>query len=172
MRQLVPCMNILNMKNRYCHRSHISEKRFREIIRLFAMDMEASKIAEITGVSRNAVNRILKALRRRIAEWCEFDSPLPCLWESDEVVSGLSDSNEDEGQGALNDQRRTRRIKIPAIGIARHSEKIFTQMLAEYSRKEIVDIVQGKAPRDGGIRKEGFSSFHGIVDTGERNCTG
>ena len=61
--------------NRYCHRSHISERDFRQIIRYFAMDLEATKIAELTGVSRNSVNRILKALRKRLAEYCESQSP-------------------------------------------------------------------------------------------------
>ncbi|MEE0763334.1 MAG: IS1595 family transposase, partial [Akkermansia sp.] len=30
------------MRNRYIFRSHISEKKFRELIRLFSLDIEAS----------------------------------------------------------------------------------------------------------------------------------
>jgi len=39
------------------------------------LNIEANKIAEITHVSRPCINRILKALRQRIAEFCETDSP-------------------------------------------------------------------------------------------------
>ena len=39
------------MVNKYIVRSRISEKKFREIIRLFALDIEGTKIASITGVS-------------------------------------------------------------------------------------------------------------------------
>jgi len=41
--------------NRYYHRSHISERVFRLIVKYFAMDLEATKIAELFGVSRNSV---------------------------------------------------------------------------------------------------------------------
>jgi hypothetical protein len=34
------------------NRSHISEAKFRQIIRLFSADLEASQIAEITKISR------------------------------------------------------------------------------------------------------------------------
>jgi transposase len=47
---------LMDRVNKYCHRSHISERNFRQIIRYFAMDLEATKIAELTGVSRVSKN--------------------------------------------------------------------------------------------------------------------
>ena len=69
------------MANKYIFRSKISEKKFREIIRYFSLDIEASKIAQLVGVSRPTINRILKTVRQRIAEFCEAESP----FESGEV---------------------------------------------------------------------------------------
>jgi transposase len=63
------------MVNKYIVRSRISEKKFREIIRLFALDIEGTKIASITGVSRRTITKIQKGVRERIAEFCEADSP-------------------------------------------------------------------------------------------------
>jgi hypothetical protein len=42
--------HILSMLNKYIIRSRISEAKFREIIRFFCLDLEAKKIAEISGV--------------------------------------------------------------------------------------------------------------------------
>ena len=69
------------MTNKYIFHSRISEKKFREIIRYFSPGIEATKIAALTGISRPAINRILKAVRQKIAEFCESES----LFESGEV---------------------------------------------------------------------------------------
>ena len=62
------------MKNRHFIRSRISEKKFRQIIKLFVGDLTAEQIAFFSGVSRNCVNRIVKNIRVRIAEYCEKES--------------------------------------------------------------------------------------------------
>jgi transposase len=62
------------MKNKYMNRSHISEAKFRQIIRLFSADLEASQIAEITKISRNTINAILLRIRGRIAKLAEKES--------------------------------------------------------------------------------------------------
>ena len=65
------------MKNRYAKNSKISEAKIREVIRLFSLNLDATQIAVLTGLNRNTVNRFLKALRERIAEYCESQSPCP-----------------------------------------------------------------------------------------------
>lgn len=55
------------MSNKYIKHSHLSECQTREMLRYFCVDIEASKIAALTGISRQAVNRFLKALRECIA---------------------------------------------------------------------------------------------------------
>ena len=59
------------MKNKYIYRSRISEKKFREILKYFAQDIEATKIANLTGISRISVNKILKNIRISMASECE-----------------------------------------------------------------------------------------------------
>ncbi len=77
------------MKSKYIIRSRISEKAFREILKLFCIDIEASKIAKITGVSRPAINRIVDKIRDRIAHDCERISPFePGSVELDESYFG------------------------------------------------------------------------------------
>lgn len=57
----------MKAKSRYANRSKISEKKFRELIRLFSLDVEAAKIAQMIGLNRNTVNRYLNELRVKIA---------------------------------------------------------------------------------------------------------
>ena len=51
--------------------SRISEKKFREILKYFCLDLEAKKIAEICKISRPYVNAILREIRILIAKECE-----------------------------------------------------------------------------------------------------
>ncbi len=62
-------------KNKYFIRSRLSEKKFREIIKLFSADLTASQIAFLTQANRNTINKFLKNIRIRIAEICEKESP-------------------------------------------------------------------------------------------------
>ena len=62
---------ILSMKNKYIVRSRISQKKFREILKYFAEDIEATKIANLIGTSRISINKILKNIRILMASECE-----------------------------------------------------------------------------------------------------
>ena len=62
------------MVKSYQNRSRISEKKFREILRLFLLDIEASKVSEITNISRQAINRIYRYIREIISIDCEENS--------------------------------------------------------------------------------------------------
>lgn len=66
----------MSVKNRYVNCSKISEAKFRELVRYFAADLDASQVALLSGLNRNTVNRYLKAIWERIAEHCELESPL------------------------------------------------------------------------------------------------
>ena len=62
------------MINKYIKSSHISEHQTRAILKYFSLDIETTKIASLTGISRQTINRILTALRERIAFLCEEES--------------------------------------------------------------------------------------------------
>jgi hypothetical protein len=59
------------MVNKYYKRSKISEAKFRQLIRYFAMDFTATDSAELTGLSRRSVTTIFGRLRVKIAHWSE-----------------------------------------------------------------------------------------------------
>ena len=59
------------IKNKYIHRSNISEAKFRQLVRLFCVDLNAIQIAQVANLNRNTVNRLLQKIRERIALACE-----------------------------------------------------------------------------------------------------
>lgn len=75
------------MKNKYAYRSRISEAKIRQFVKLFAVDLTASQIAELSGVNRNTVNRHVTAFRERIARYCEAESPVKVKSKSMKVTS-------------------------------------------------------------------------------------
>ncbi len=51
-------------KNKYVTNSHLSERKFRELLRLFCADVTALSAASLTGLNRNTVNRYYGLLKR------------------------------------------------------------------------------------------------------------
>lgn len=87
------------MNNKYVNRSKISEAKFRELVKLFSLDLTAKQISELTDLNRNTVNRYLSGIRVRVAEHCNKIDPHSSTNNSlieqkikDHTVIGLSEN--------------------------------------------------------------------------------
>ncbi len=123
-------------KNRYFRRSHLSEAKFRVIIRYFAHDLPASKIAELSNVSRPTINQLLLKLRARIAQVCESSSPLSGEVEVDESYFGARRVRGKKGRGAAG--------KTIVFGILERQGKIYTEIVPDASKKQLQAAIRGK----------------------------
>ena len=74
----------MTRRNRYAKRSRISNKQFRQLVRYLVLDLTASQMALLAGLNRNTVNRYLQAIRERIAQFCDTESPFGDEVEVDE----------------------------------------------------------------------------------------
>ena len=88
------------MKNKYIIRSRISEAKTREILKLFCLDIEAVKIAKLSNISRQSVNKIINQIRILIAQECEKISKLNGEIEVDESYFGAKRVRGKRGRGA------------------------------------------------------------------------
>lgn len=52
-------------------RFQISEKKFREILRYFVLDIETVKISKLVGISQNCIGKIFRQIRILMAIECE-----------------------------------------------------------------------------------------------------
>ncbi len=75
-------------KNKYVKDSHLSERKFGELPRLFRADATALSAASPTGLNRDTVNRHHGMPRARIAEACGADGPFDGEVEADESRFG------------------------------------------------------------------------------------
>jgi transposase len=147
------------MSNKYIFHSKISEKKFREIIRYFALDIEATKISELTSVSRPTINRVLKAVRQRIAEFCESESPFEAgEIEIDESYFGARRVRGIRGRGA--------RGKHIVFGLIKRGGKVYTQVVRNCSATELLPIIREKISEESVVYTDGFKTYDGLVDLG------
>jgi hypothetical protein len=86
--------------NRYFRRSKISEARFRDLVRCFALDLTATQTAAVTGISVRSVNAIFLRIRVRMAEACARNSPFQGEVEADESYFGPRRVRGKRGRGA------------------------------------------------------------------------
>ena len=148
---------ILSMKNKYIYRSRISEKKFREILKYFAQDIEATKIANLTGISRISVNKILKNIRILMASECEKISKFSGEIEIDESYFGSRRVRGKRGRGAAN--------KTPVFGMLKRDGRVYAQIVKNYSASELIPILSQYSKLDSSTKYLDYSkAYDGLVD--------
>lgn len=147
------------MSNSYRKRSRISNAKMREIIRLFSLDIEATKIAKITGLSRVTINDNLKYFRQCIAEYCQQQSPFDTgEVEVDESYFGARRVRGVRGRGA--------RGKTIVFGLIKRGGRVYTQVVKNCSVNTLLPIIKDKIDIDSTVYTDGFKSYDGLVNFG------
>ena len=149
------------MKNKYLKCTHISERKFRAVIRQFALDLNAVQIAALTGLNRNTVNRILALMRARIARMAEGESPFTAgEVEVDESYFGPRRVKGKRGRGAGG--------KTIVFGMRKRGERVFTQVVRNCSAATLVPIIRGFVADDSTIYSDEWKAYDGLVNVGYR----
>ena len=151
---------MLTGRNRYFVRSHLSEAKFRQIIRLFALDLEATKVATLTGVSRRRVTRILQGVRIRMARACEAHAPFGGTVEIDESYFGRRRVRGKRGRGAGG--------KTIVFGLYKRNGWVYTEIVPDVKRATLRAIIRGRLPVSTVVHSDGWKGYDGLVDLGYR----
>ena len=139
--------------------SHISRSKFREILKLFLLDIEATKISILTKVSRPTINKIIYEIRQVIANECEKIAVLEIgEIEIEESYFGTKRIKGIRGRGAKG--------KIPVFGMLKRGDKVYTQIVNNCSIAELLPIIESKAGKESVIFTDGWKSYDGLVDYG------
>jgi transposase len=142
------------MKNKYVNRSKISESKIRQLLKHFALDLEAQQIAVLCNLNRNTVNRYLRMIRTRIAESCEQDSPFREEIEVDESYFGAHRQKGKRGRGACG--------KTPVFGILQRGGKVYTEIVPNCAKATLQAIIRGKVSPE----SDQWRGYNGLVDIG------
>ena len=146
------------MKNKYVLRSRISEAKFRQLVRCFALDLDARQAASITGLNRNTINRYYRLIRQRIAEFCENESPFSGEIEVDESYFGGKRIKGKRGRGAGG--------KTPVFGIFQRNGMVYTEVVPDCAKATLQAIIRGRVSLDSVIHSDGWRGYNGLVDLG------
>jgi transposase-like protein len=145
-------------KNRYYCRSRISEAKFRQLVRCFALDFTAMSTAELIGISVRSVNSIYLKIRQRMAEACEVATPLKDAVEVDESYFGARRVRGKRGRGAYG--------KTIVFGLLKRQGKVYTEIVPDCSKATLQDIIRGHVEPSTVIHSDGWRGYDGLVDIG------
>ena len=148
----------MDVKNKYVKSSHISERKFREIVKYFYEDLNATQIANLTKISRPTINKYLRAFRIRILEYCNDQSPFSGEIEVDESYFGASRVRGKRGRGA--------RGKTIVFGLLKREGMVYTEIVPDVTKATLQGIIRGKVDVESVIHSDGWRGYHGLVDLG------
>ncbi len=148
----------MTIGNRYVKRSRISEAKFREFVKCFSLDLDAHQIALLNGLNRNTVNRYLRLVRTRIAEFCEQSSPFRGEIEVDESYFGAKRIKGKRGRGAYN--------KTPVFGILQRQGMVYTEIVPDCAKQTLQGIIRGRVELESVIHSDSWRGYDGLVDLG------
>ena len=144
------------MKNRYLHHAHISEVKFREVLKLFCADIPALTVAGLVGLSVQSTQRLYDRLRLRILQFAlEEARPFAGEVEIGESYFGARRVRGKRGRGAAG--------KTPVIGLLKRGGKVFTAIVENCSRQELMPIIKGQVLSESIVYTDGWKSYDGLV---------
>ena len=145
--------------NRYYRYAKISERKTRQIIKYFALDLTANKTAQLSGLTYKSVKQIYLKIRNRVSEEAERASPFSsCKIEVDESYFGARRVRGKRGRGAGN--------KTIVFGIYKRNGKVYTEIVPNAARRTLQNIIRGRVALDSVIHSDGWRGYNGLVDVG------
>jgi transposase-like protein len=133
---------VMTVKNKYVKSVHISERKFHKLARRFSIDLNASQIANLAGLSRNTVNRYLH-------------------------VSGEVEDESFFGARCIKGKRvRGAYGKTIAFGIFKRNGSVYTEIVSNCSNTTLQKAIRGKVSLDSIIYSDGWRGYNGLVDFG------
>ena len=149
-------------KNKYVNRAHISERKFREILRYFCADETAAKTSLYTNVNRKTVTKLFDRLRHRILLLTiEEEKLLSGDVELDESYFGPKRIRGKRGRGAGH--------KIPVFGLLKRNGKVSVTMVQNCSRAQLLPIIKRKVLEGSTLYTDGWNSYDGLILNGYKH---
>jgi len=114
--------------------------------------------SEIVGISRNTINFLYSKFRERILLLECLNKNLDGEVEVDESYFGARRVRGKRG--------REVKGKIPVVGLLKRGGKVYTRVIANCQRKNLLPIIKGKVLEETTIFTDGWKSYDGLVLNG------
>jgi transposase len=143
--------------NKYFVGSHISEPKFRQILKEFCLDSTAAETAKRTGVPRPTINVIYMLLRKRIYRLTleNNKAKINDEVEIDESYFGARRVRGKRGRGANG--------KVPVFGILKRGGEVHLTIVKNCSKAQLLPILKGKVLEGNRVYSDGWKPYDGLV---------
>jgi len=148
----------MSQKNRYLFRGRISERKFRDLLRLFGEDVTADRAARLVGLNHKTAVAIYTLLRHRMTELAMLECPFQGQIEVDESYFGPARVRGKPGRGAGK--------KTPVFGILERGGRVHCQIVKNCSKSTLQAILKGRVIHSSEIHSDGFRAYDGLVEAG------
>ena len=145
------------MKNKYVKRSKISEAKFRKIIMYFALELDSQKIATLTSLNRNTVNRYLNRIRSQIVSLCEDQASKIPHYATGRQVKPVLDPSLPVAPDSL-----------PVFGIQSRNTHIYTEILPNGVHHKLRHLIKNSQKSETLSVPKDWRHYDGIVDLKSR----
>ncbi len=144
--------------NKYYNRSHISETKFRQLIKCFSLDLNAYETSVITNISHVSCKKIFHKLRVYIFNNLLENETSKGEFELDESYFGAKRVRGKRGRGAAG--------KTPVFGLLKRDEYVYVQIVKNCTKAELMPIIEGKILEGSTIHTDGWKAYDGLVLNG------
>ena len=150
------------MKKAYKKVPHFSKRKYRLLIKLFALDSDATKIARIVGISRNAAERWITRFRARIQELSEREKLRDATWvQMDETY--FTKSREYFPRHTLPDP------EVAVFGMIDYAGKVYAKVVPKANKTHILPIVRECCAPGATIYTDGGGIYKGLTKLGYKH---
>ena len=151
----------MKTKTSLLKRSRISKAKFNLIVRYFCDDLTAWETSRLVGVNRHTVERYFSLFRKKIFDHSFREEKLFGEVEVDESYFGPTRVRGKEGRGAGK--------KIPVVGLLKRNGKVYTKMVTNCSREELMPVIKGKVLSGSTVYTDGWKSYDGLIFSGYKH---
>lgn len=146
------------MKSQLRKCSKLSDRKTREIIKLFVLDLPANKAAEIVWLSNNTVENRYNYFREVIYKHQEDEKHEVLSWdiEWDEAYFWPKRIRWKRWRWAW--------WKIKVFWLLKREWKVYTEIVDDVSAKTLVPIIRKKVSKHSNMNTDGWHSYDGLVD--------
>ena len=144
--------------NRYYKCAKISEAKFRQLLRLFALDLTAADAARLTGLSRMSTTYLYQRLRQHLVGLRQVPSELQGTVEVDESYFGPRRVRGKRGRGAGN--------KTIVFGLFKRGGQVYVEIVPNCAKATLQAIIRGHIAPSAVVHTDGWRGYDGLVDVG------
>ena len=145
----------MTLRKLFLKRSRISRVKCSLIVRYFCDDLTALETSLLIRVNRHTVERYYTLFRRWIFKESFKEEKLSGEVEVDESYFGATRVRGKKGRGAGR--------KIPVVGLFKRNGKVYTKIVTNCTREELMPVIKGKILEGSTVYTDGWKSYDGLI---------